>query len=64
MIWAIDMDVGLHAGFIVTAYAVACVVVAGLIAWVVTNRRAQTRSPQDLDRSDVTRRSSPCEEPT
>jgi heme exporter protein D len=58
------MDLGPHAGFIVTAYAVACVVVAGLIAWIVADHRAQTRSLEDLDRSGVTRRSSPRGEPT
>ena len=58
------MDLGPHAGFIVTAYAVASVVVAGLIASVVTDHRALTRSLEDLGRSGVTRRSSHREEPT
>jgi heme exporter protein D len=56
------MDLGPHAGFIVTAYAVAGTVVAGLIAWIVVDHRAQTRSLEDLDRSGVTRRSAPREE--
>ena len=56
------MDLGPHAGFIVTAYAVAGAVVAGLIAWIVADHRAQTRSLEDLDRSGVTRRSALREE--
>jgi len=63
LIWAIDTDLGPHAGFTVTAYAVVCVGVE-LIAWIVTDHRAQTRSLEDLDRSGLTRRSSPREEPT
>ena len=51
------MDLGPHAGFIVTAYAVAAAVVAGLIAWIVVDHRAQTRNLEDLDRSGITRRS-------
>jgi heme exporter protein D len=58
------MDLGPHAGFIVTAYAVACVVVAALIAWIIADHRAQTRNLEDLERSGITRRSSPREEPT
>jgi heme exporter protein D len=56
------MDLGPHAGFIVTAYAVAGAVVAGLIAWIVIDHRAQTRNLEDLDRISATRRSSPREE--
>jgi heme exporter protein D len=56
------MDLGPHAGFIVTAYAVAGAVVAGLIAWIVIDHRAQTRTLEDLDRSGATRRSSSHEE--
>jgi len=51
------MNLGPHAGFIVTAYAVAGAVVAGLIAWIVVDHRAQTRNLEDLDRSGITRRS-------
>jgi len=51
------MNLGPHAGFIVTAYAVAAAVVAGLITWIVVDHRAQTRNLEDLDRSGVTRRS-------
>jgi heme exporter protein D len=56
------MDLGPHAGFIVAAYAVAAAVVAALVAWIVLDHRAQTRHLADLDRSGVTRRSSPGEE--
>jgi heme exporter protein D len=56
------MDLGPHAGFIVAAYAVAAAVVAALVAWIVIDHRAQIRQLEDLDRSSVTRRSSPREE--
>jgi heme exporter protein D len=58
------MDLGPHAGFILTAYAVACTVIAALIAWIIADHRAQTRSLEDLERSGITRRSIPREEPT
>ena len=58
------MDLGPHAGFIVAAYAVACVVIAALIGWIIADHRAQPRTLEDLERSGVTRRSSPREEPT
>jgi heme exporter protein D len=56
------MDLGPHAGFIVTAYAVAGAVVAGLIAWIVIDHRTQTRNLEDLDKGGAARRSSPREE--
>jgi heme exporter protein D len=56
------MDLGPHAGFIVAAYAVAVAIVAGLIAWIVIDHRAQTRILEDLERAGVTRRSSPRED--
>jgi heme exporter protein D len=56
------MDLGPHAGFIVAAYAVAVAIVAGLIAWIVIDHRAQTRILEDLERAGDTRRSSPREE--
>jgi heme exporter protein D len=56
------MDLGPHAGFIVAAYAVAGAVVAGLIAWIVLDHRAQTRNLEDLDKAGAARRSSPREE--
>ena len=56
------MDLGPHAGFTVAAYAVAFAVVAGLIAWIVFDHRAQVRILADLERAGVTRRSAVREE--
>ena len=56
------MDLGPHAGFIVTAYAVALAVVAALIAWIVIDHRAQTRLLEDLERAGITRRSAAARE--
>jgi heme exporter protein D len=58
------MDLGPHAGFILAAYAIALAVVAGLIAWIVVDHRAQTRILEDLERAGVTRRSAAREEIT
>jgi heme exporter protein D len=51
------MNLGPHAGFIVAAYAIACIVVAGLIVWIVIDHRAQTRHLAELEQSGATRRS-------
>jgi heme exporter protein D len=51
------MDLGPHSAFIVTAYAVTVLVVAGLIAWVLLDHRAQRRILNDLEMRGVTRRS-------
>jgi len=56
------MDLGPHSGFIVAAYAIAFAVVAGLIAWIVADHRAQLRTLDDLERAGVTRRSAAREE--
>jgi heme exporter protein D len=56
------MDLGPHAGFILAAYAIALAVVAGLIAWIVIDHRAQLRVLDDLERAGVTRRSAAREE--
>jgi heme exporter protein D len=58
------MDLGPHAGFILAAYAISLAVVAGLIAWIVVDHRAQTRILEDLERAGVTRRSAAREEIT
>jgi len=58
----VTMDLGPHAGFIVTAYAVALAVVAALIAWIVIDHRAQTRLLEDLERAGITRRSAAARE--
>jgi heme exporter protein D len=51
------MDLGPHAGFIISAYMVATVVVALLVAWVVADHAAQRRVLAELERRGVTRRS-------
>jgi heme exporter protein D len=56
------MALGPHAGFIIAAYAVTAAVVLGLIAWVIADRRAQTRALADLDARGVRRRSEPVRE--
>jgi heme exporter protein D len=56
------MNLGPHAGFIVAAYAVALAIVAGLIAWIVIDHRAQMRILEDLERAGVTRRSAAVRE--
>ena len=50
------MNLGTHADFIVAAYAVAVVVVVGLIAWVMVDHRAQTRALADMEARGVRRR--------
>jgi heme exporter protein D len=56
------MDLGPHAIFIIAAYGAAAVVVAGLIAWVVLDFRAQKRMLGDLEAHGVTRRSAEIKE--
>jgi heme exporter protein D len=46
-----------HLPFIVGSYAAAFVVVAGLIAWVMLDFRAQRRALADLEMRGLTRRS-------
>ncbi len=48
---------GPYASFIVTSYALATLVVALLIAWIVVDHRRQQRALRDLEASGVTRRS-------
>ena len=50
------MDLGPHAGFIVTAYTLAATIVAILIGWVVLDYRQQARSLADLEARGLTRR--------
>jgi heme exporter protein D len=52
------MDTPGHIGFIVASYTAAAIVVAGLIAWVALDFRAQRRSLNELEQRGVTRRSS------
>jgi heme exporter protein D len=51
------MTLGPHATFIVAAYAVAILVIVGLIIWVLVDHRAQRRLLADLEQRGVTRRS-------
>ena len=51
------MDLGPHAAFIVISYAAAIAIVAGLIAWIVLDRRHLTRELDELDAQGITRRS-------
>jgi heme exporter protein D len=56
------LSLGPHAAFILAAYAVAMAVVAGLIAWVWLDFRAQKRVLGDLEAHGVTRRSAVAKE--
>jgi heme exporter protein D len=51
------MDLGPHAGFIVSAYAVAILIVGAMIAWVMIDQRRQRRILDDLEARGITRRS-------
>jgi heme exporter protein D len=51
------MDLGPHAGFIISAYVIAIAVVAALVIWVVADYMAQRRALADLERRGITRRS-------
>ena len=46
-----------HAGFIIAAYAIAGVVIAAMIAWVIFDHRGQRRLLADLESRRMTRRS-------
>jgi heme exporter protein D len=50
-------SLGPHATFIVAAYGVSVLVVAGLIGWVMLDHRAQRRRLAHLEAHGVTRRS-------
>jgi heme exporter protein D len=51
------MNLGSHAGFIIAAYAVAALVIIGLIAWIELDNRAQRKHLKKLHAQGVTRRS-------
>jgi heme exporter protein D len=51
------MHLGPHAAFIVTAYAAAIAIVAGLVAWIALDRRHLTRMLDDFEAQGITRRS-------
>ena len=48
---------GPHADFIIAAYAVAVLIIAGLIIWVVSDYRSQRAVLNDLDKAGAKRRS-------
>ncbi|HEY7551461.1 MAG TPA: heme exporter protein CcmD [Hyphomicrobiaceae bacterium] len=50
-------DLGPHAAYIWASYAVAAVVLAGLVAWLVANGRHQQRLLDELDARGIRRRS-------
>jgi heme exporter protein D len=51
------MDLGAHAGFIVSAYAAMGVIMGGLIAWLVRDGLRQARALRELEARGVMRRS-------
>jgi heme exporter protein D len=51
------MSFGPHAAFIWSAYAVATLIVAAMVAWVVIDHRRQLRTLAELEARGVTRRS-------
>ena len=51
------MELGPHTAYIVVAYAMAAIVIAGLICWVRADYRAQRRALDGLEARGVTRRS-------
>ena len=51
------MNFGPHAAFIITAYVVTIAVVAGLIAWIVLDRRHLSRILDDFEAQGISRRS-------
>lgn len=51
------MNLGPHAAFIVGAYAVALLIVAALIGWIIVDHRRQRQILADLEARGITRRS-------
>jgi heme exporter protein D len=51
------MNLGPHATFIVSAYAVAILIVAAMIAWIFLDHRRQMRTLSELEARGVMRRS-------
>jgi heme exporter protein D len=50
-------SLGPHASFIVGSYAVAVLIIAALIAWVIADHRRQKQTLADLEARGITRRS-------
>ncbi|HEY7669618.1 MAG TPA: heme exporter protein CcmD [Hyphomicrobium sp.] len=55
----LGIDLGPHAAFIWSAYGATVLVIAGLIAWLVLDGRAQERRLASLAERGVKRRSDP-----
>jgi heme exporter protein D len=51
------MDLGSHAGFIISAYLLTTAVIALLVGWVTADYFTQKRALAELDRRGITRRS-------
>ena len=51
------MNLGPHAAFIITAYVAAIAIVAGLIAWIVLDRRHLSRILDDFEAQGISGRS-------
>jgi heme exporter protein D len=51
------MNLGPHAAFIIAAYAIATIVIASLIGWVIVDYRRQRTILRDLEARGLTRRS-------
>ncbi len=57
------MELGPHAVFIIAAYAIAALIVALLVGWVLADHRAQRRLLAELESRGVTRASVRRREP-
>jgi heme exporter protein D len=55
----LGLDLGPHAAFIESAYAIAVVILAALILWVVADHRRQARRLADLEARGKGRRTEP-----
>jgi heme exporter protein D len=51
------MNLGPHAAFIVTAYAAAIAIVAGLVVWIAFDRRHLSRTLDAFEAQGISRRS-------
>jgi heme exporter protein D len=56
------MNLGAHAGFIISAYAISALVVLLLIGWIVLDYRGQTRTLEQLEARGLKRRSAASSE--
>jgi len=57
------MDFGDHGGFIIAAYVVSAIVLAGLTGWIVLDGRALRRRLAELEARGIRRRSAKAETP-